>query len=306
MLRAVGLRSARLIRDQGRPWMFHGAVPVLLRPGWGCHRCHMTGVEREANPEGEATMTKITLWGMYSNLGLSGVKAATGVYTGSAALIADAGHSLSDLFSDIVTLWAVKVARRPADSHHPYGYGKYETIGALTVSGVLLLTAGGLGQHSLLAMMETMNGPWFNPELQPITMGPLALAGAGAGIGVKEWLYRITHAAGKKYRSNVLIANAWHHRSDALSSIVAVGGIAGTLAGVPMLDPAGGLIVSGMIGKVAVDIGREAVQELSDSSAEEALMSQVKRSAMASGADVLDVHDIRGRRMGPYTLVDPN
>lgn len=271
------------------------------------HRWHSTGSgvrDEEHNQEAEATLTKITMWGMYSNLGLSGVKAATGVYTGSAALIADAGHSLSDLFSDFVTLWAVKVARQPADSVHPYGYGKYETIGALTVSGVLVLTAAGLCQHSAVILLEALNGPMYNPEIQPISMGPLALAGAAAGIGVKEWLFRITLKAGQEYRSQVLIANAWHHRSDALSSIVAVAGIAGTLAGVPMLDPAGGIVVSGMIGKVAFDIGKEAVRELSDHAADDDLMGSVREAALESCQDVLDVHDLRARRMGPYTLVD--
>merc|ERR1712166_17508 len=282
--------------------------PRLLAPPAIQYRSHSHGAmshqDEDENPEAVEEMTRITMWGMYSNLGLSGIKAATGLYTGSAALIADAGHSLSDLFSDIVTLWTVKLARQPADSDHPYGYGKYETVGALAVSGVLVLTAVGLGQHSGLELMGTLDGPLWNPELTTITMGPLAIGGAAAGIGVKEWLYRVTLDAGKKHRSNVLIANAWHHRSDALSSIVAVAGIGGTLAGVPCLDPLGGIIVSGMIGKVAWDIGFDAVQELSDKATDEEFNASFRENALASGLEVLDVHDIRARRMGPYTLVD--
>eukprot|EP00656_Telonema_subtile_P016339 TRINITY_DN18620_c0_g1_i1.p1 TRINITY_DN18620_c0_g1~~TRINITY_DN18620_c0_g1_i1.p1 ORF type:complete len:450 (+),score=84.57 TRINITY_DN18620_c0_g1_i1:67-1416(+) len=314
--------SSRLSARRAAPGLLFQRVPPTIRcqplvtvcrprhsidPPPTQHRCHFTGSgakDEEESPEAEATLTKVTMWGMYSNLGLSGVKAATGVYTGSAALVADAGHSLSDLFSDFVTLWAVKVARKPADEVHPYGYGKFETIGALTVSGVLVLTAAGLCQHSGSLLLETLNGPLYNPAIQPITMGPLALAGAAAGIGVKEWLYQITYKAGKEFRSSVLIANAWHHRSDALSSIVAVVGIGGTLAGVPLLDPLGGVIVSGMIGKVAYDIGKEAVHELSDQAVDVDLVSSVRAAALDSSQDVLDVHDLRARKMGPYTLVD--
>ncbi|POM70121.1 Cation Diffusion Facilitator (CDF) Family, partial [Phytophthora palmivora] len=183
---------------------------------------------------------KITRAGMYVNVAMAATKGAVGLAIHSSALIADAAHSLSDLLSDVVTLWSVKVARLPPDPKHPYGYGKYEAVGSLSVGAILVLCGVGIGADGLQAMQEIWSGaagtalPDFDlPLLSAMdrsTQWALAAGAAGVSIAAKEALFRATVKIGKQAKSKVLIANAWHHRTDALSSVVALGGILGSMA----------------------------------------------------------------------------
>jgi len=259
--------------------------------------------EEDLDGDGVKEMEKITWAGVWSNLGLSAVKGGAGVYSGSACMVADAVHSLSDLISDGVTLWAVKYSRRPADDEHPYGYGKYEAIGTVGVSALLMGAAFGVASHSLSSLETVMATDFDNLALVP---GP-ALAAAALSIGIKEWLFRATVKVGVENRSSVVIANAWHHRSDALSSVVAFVGVGASAFGMPMWDPVAGFLVSGMIAKTGLEIGYGAVKELSDSTVEESVLQTVKDCALlekSHGGDVRDVHNVRARRMGHYTMVD--
>ncbi|KAK1928697.1 Metal tolerance protein C1 [Phytophthora citrophthora] len=262
--------------------------------------------------QGDEAM-KITRVGMYVNVAMAAAKGSVGLAIHSSALIADAAHSLSDLLSDVVTLWSVKVARLPPDPKHPYGYGKYEAVGSLSVGVILVLCGFGIGADGLQAMQDIWNGvaatslPEFNiPFLSGIdrsTQWALALGATGASIAAKEALFRATVRIGEQANSKVLIANAWHHRTDAISSVVALGGIIGSMAGVPLLDPVAGMAVAAMIVKTGGEICLDSVQELTDNTVEAEVLETLQEVSRGVD-DVLHVSQVRARRMGPYTLVD--
>lgn len=204
----------------------------------------------------------------FMNIVLSVAKLGIGITCHSTALIADAGHSLSDLFSDVVTLWAVHVARLPPDHDHPQGHGKFEAIGALFLSLTLIVTSLTIGMASntklleLLALTRSNNLASFDyiaPSLPALFMAVLSIVS-------KEWLFRITRKVGQQLQSTVVIANAWHHRSDAYSSVLAAGsiGLAMYVPGFIFADAAAGLFVAAMIGMTGMEILGESVQQLTD------------------------------------------
>ncbi|CAI5744979.1 unnamed protein product [Peronospora destructor] len=264
--------------------------------------------------QGDEAM-KITRIGMYVNVAMAATKGAVGLAIHSSALVADAAHSLSDLLSDVVTLWSVKVARLPPDQKHPYGYGKYEAVGSLSVGAILVVCGIGIGADGLQVIQEIWTGntvtktPEFFlsylSQLDRSLQWVLAAGAAGVSIAAKEALFRATVKIGQQANSKVLIANAWHHRTDAISSVVALGGIVGSMAGVPFLDPVAGMAVAAMIvntgGEICFD--RNAVQELTDNTVEAEVLETLKKVS-GSVDDVLHVSQVRARRMGPYTLVD--
>ena len=179
---------------------------------------------------------RVTWMGVIINLLLSIAKLVVGVGQNSSVLIADAGHSLSDLISDFITLWSVNVARLPPDDDHPYGHYKFEAIGSLFLSLTLIMTGISVGLHSqkqLLSILKSGGGfggltaaAAASSSTTISAPGPLALVVAGISILSKEWLFRVTKIVGEKLNSPVVIANAWHHRSDAYSSILALLSIA--------------------------------------------------------------------------------
>jgi cation diffusion facilitator family transporter len=199
----------------------------------------------------EDEIARVTLTGSVVNLLLVGLKAVAGVAGHSAAMISDAVHSLSDFVTDIVVLVFVRVSARPQDDDHDYGHGKYETIATLFIGLALGAAAIGIvvsGAQKLAAWLQ-------GEDLQ--APGMLALWAALASIVVKEILYQYTRIKGKKLDSPALEANAWHHRSDALSSIGAAIGIGGAiLLGKrwTVLDPLASIVVGAMLVKVACDL----------------------------------------------------
>ena len=167
---------------------------------------------------------RVTFLGIIINIILSAGKALVGIQCHSTALIADAGHSLSDLFSDFITLWAVQIARIPPDDDHPYGHGKFEAIGSLFLALTLLATGLGVGavsSENLLRIIAAQRNAATH-ILSDAVPTPPALIMAALSIVSKEWLYRVTRKVGEQLRSQVVIANAWHHRSDAYSSVLAL------------------------------------------------------------------------------------
>ena len=233
----------------------------------------------------------VTWLGLLANVALALLKGVAGIFSNSAALIADAGHSFSDVLSDFVALWALRMAQTPKDENHPYGHGKFETIGALFLALMLVATGIGIAIHAFEKV-----------EHQEIP-GNLALAVAIVSILVKEVLYQVTSHIGKRNHSRMLIANAWHHRSDAVSSVVALIGIGGAQWGFPVLDPIAGILVAGWIIKTGLTIGYNSVKELSDEVVEEDLLPALKQ-ALSQIEGVEKYHDLRSRRMGSYVLVD--
>ncbi|KAI7906185.1 cation efflux family-domain-containing protein [Cokeromyces recurvatus] len=270
--------------------------------------------------------TRITVIGLASNVGLTVTKGIAGWVMNSASLLAEAFHSFSDLLSDFVTLYTFKMSRKPADSIYPYGYGKFETVGSVTVSSLLLAGAIGIGWHSFDLLLATL--PFISDTAATVTtvaneaashvhhhhhhhgggvLDPNAAWFALASVIIKEWLYRATIKVGIAEHSDVLMANAWHHRSDAYSSAVALVAIVGSYAGLPVLDPLGGIVVSGMLIKSSVSLLGSSVKELMDKgiTAEQLLsietaIAKVKKEEI----NLLSFHSVRGRKLGRFNHID--
>lgn len=250
-----------------------------------------------------AAALKVTWLGAGVNVGLAIVKYGAGTLSGSTALIADAAHSLSDLLSDVVTLLVVEAAWAPPDERHPYGKGRYEAVGSLSVAGVLVCTAGGVGWSSLSVLFDWWAGQPM-VSLADSGYGTAAIAACVVSLAAKEALYHVTVKVGKAARSQTLIANAWHHRSDAFSSVAALIGVAGGCSGMPWLDPASGLVVSALVAKAGFEIGWEAIHEVVEKvdPADESRHAIAAITSETSG--VLQMRQLRTRKMGPYSLVD--
>jgi cation diffusion facilitator family transporter len=239
------------------------------------------------------------------NIFLSAGKFFVGISCHSSALIADAGHSLSDLFSDFITLWAVNVGRLPPDADHPYGHGKFEAIGSLFLSLTLLGTGIGVGVMSNKRLLEILSAQRGIVAAGDIVLPKLpALFMAALSIFSKEWLFRITRSVGERLNSQIVIANAWHHRSDAYSSVLALGSIALAIyvPGLVAVDAAAGLFVAGMICMTGAEIMGESIKQLTDTSNEE-LVERVTKLA-ANCDDVLSVNRVRARQVGSASTVD--
>lgn len=274
---------------------------------------------------------RVTWIGVVVNLLLSVGKLLVGVTSHSSALIADAGHSLSDLVSDFITLWTVQIARLPADEDHPYGHWKFEgtscniltvqlffetqifllppkkAIGSLFLSLTLIATAFSVGSMANKQLLQLLSATKASTAAAVIP-GPLALVMAGISICSKEWLYRITKTVGEKIRSQVVIANAWHHRSDAYSSVLALCSIAWARTGFPAADAAAGLFVAGMIGMTGGDILVESVQQLSDGANPRLQKEALKRIQVLHEEkdqdDVLSVESVKARQVGSLSLIE--
>ena len=242
----------------------------------------------------EDEIARVTLVGSVVNLLLVGLKAVAGVAGHSAAMVSDAVHSLSDFVTDIVVLIFVRVSARPQDDDHDYGHGKYETVATLFIGLALAAAAVGIvvsGARKLAA--------WFQGEELPAP-GALALWAALISIAVKEILYQYTRIKGRKLDSPALEANAWHHRSDALSSVGAAIGIGGAiLLGQrwTVLDPLASIAVGAMLVKVAWDLLGPSVGELTDSSLPADTEEEMLR-IIRSVEGVEDPHNLRTRRVG--------
>lgn len=237
----------------------------------------------------------ITIAGLVVNVALSVLKFALGLAGHSQAVVADAVHSLSDMATDVLVLVGLKFWSAPADERHPYGHQRIETIITLAISLLLALVAGGLGWGAI----RRLGGPVSCPPLTVALLGPLV------SIIIKETLFRRTRAVGRQIHSPALIANAWHHRSDALSSIPAFIAVAAASANPAwaFLDPVGALIVALLILKAAWEIASPALSELSERGANDEDVRQIAHLAQAV-AGVCSVHRIRTRRLGAGWFVD--
>ncbi|KAL3757858.1 hypothetical protein ACHAWU_002778 [Discostella pseudostelligera] len=287
-------------------------IKALLSKGNGWRLSwlkHSTPLSADYFFKNDNAADQVTFLGIIVNILLSSGKFVVGVSCHSSALIADAGHSLSDLFSDFVTLWAVQVARLPPDDDHPYGHGKFESVGSLFLSLTLLGTGLSVGVSSYMKLVRVISmqrsvGIVAAAKLVEIPTWP-ALVMAGMSIVSKEWLYRITKRVGEKLNSQVVIANAWHHRSDAYSSVLAMISI-GLAMSVPSFlaaDPAAGILVAGMIAMTGAEILGESVKQLTDAMTDEELVRNVEMVA-SDDADIRRVTRVRARQVGSSALVD--
>lgn len=247
---------------------------------------------------------RVTLVGVVMNVLLSASKFVVGVTCHSSALVADAGHSLSDLFSDFVTLYSVQLARLPPDEDHPYGHYKFEAIGSLFLALTLLVTGLGIGSVANQELMQILRNSGGNAVSLHLPTPP-ALLMAFISIVSKEWLYRITKKVGDEINSQVVIANAWHHRTDAYSSILALLSIALAMwvPGMGAADSFAGLLVAGMICMTGVDILGESVNQLTDTAVDPQLETRVGNLAREH-EDVLKVNNIKARQVGSKAFMD--
>lgn len=237
---------------------------------------------------------KVTLVGAGINLFLSFIKILFGYIAQSQSLIADGIHSLSDLISDGMVLIAAKHSHREADEEHPYGHGRFETVVTVALGLLLIVVAGGIAVDAVRRIME----PSF--LMHP---GMLALIVAGISIAANEFLFRYTIHVGNKFNSNMLRANAWHHRGDAISSVIVLLGVGGTMLGIEYLDAIAAIGVAAMIVKIGWDLCVQSVRELVDTALEPETVNSINETILNVDG-VRELHSLRTRRMGGEALVD--
>jgi cation diffusion facilitator family transporter len=249
----------------------------------------------EHSPAERAAAASRSTWvSVAVNLVLTSTQITAGILSKSQGLIADGIHSLSDLVADFVVLFANHHSQKDADTDHPYGHHRFETAASL-VLGVLLLTVGVGMLWSALLKLE-----------QPETVQQVHVAAlwvAGGALVAKELLFRYMLSVAKRVKSSMLVANAWHARSDAASSLVVGIGIAGNLAGYPILDPIAAAIVGFMVGKMGWQFGWDALHDLMDRAIDEAEVTAI-RGTLEGTPGIQGVHDIRTRKMGDMIVVD--
>lgn len=241
-----------------------------------------------------AAGTRSTWVSVGVNIVLASTQVTVGLLSKSQALVADGIHSLSDLVADFVVLFAGHHARKEADEDHPYGHQRFETAASL-VLGALLLAVG-------LGMLWSA----FRKLEAPETVAQVHASALWVAVGAlvaKELLFRYMLAVAKRVKSSMLVANAWHARSDAASSLVVGLGIVGNLAGYPILDPIAALIVGFMVSRMGWGFGWDALHDLMDRSADAQEVAAI-RQTLAETPGVQNVHDVRTRKMGDMIVVD--
>ena len=250
--------------------------------------------------ERERQIYRITLVGSAGNALLVVFKFVAGIIGHSAAMVADAVHSLSDFITDIIVLVFVSISAKPQDSSHDYGHGKFETLATLFISLALVTAAIGIIVSGARKLAAWLNGADLEAP------GSLALWAAVISILMKEWMFRFTARKGRELDSPALKANAWHHRSDALSSIGAAVGIGGAvlLGGRwTVLDPLASIVVGAMLVKVAWEIMRPSLGELTDESLPEKTEEEILE-VFHSFSDLSEPHNLRTRRIGNRVAIE--
>jgi cation diffusion facilitator family transporter len=250
---------------------------------------------KEHTPTERAAAASRSTWvSVIVNLALTSAQVLAGILSGSQGLVADGIHSLSDLIADFVVLFANHHSKKGADEAHPYGHHRFET-GASLALGVLL-AAVGVGM--LWSALHKLQDPASVQRVQVI-----ALWVALGALAAKELLFRYMLSVAKRVKSSMLVANAWHARSDAASSLVVSVGIIGNLAGYPILDPIAAFIVGLLVLKMGWQFGWEALHDLMDRSADDHEVGAIRETLLTSPG-VIGVHDLRTRKMGDMIVVD--
>lgn len=250
--------------------------------------------DSQDNPERTRAAVRSTWVSVGVNLVLTAVQIVVGILAKSQGLVADGIHSLSDLVADFVVLLASRHSSKDADEDHPYGHHRFETAASL-VLGLLLLVVG-------VGMLWSAATKLQNPETVA-QVHVAALWVAGVALLAKEFLFRYMLAVAKRVKSSMLVANAWHARSDAASSLVVAVGIAGNLAGYPILDPIAATIVGFMVAKMGWQFSWDALHDLMDRAVDEAEVAAIRQTLLATPG-VAGVHDVRTRKMGDMIVVD--
>lgn len=240
---------------------------------------------------------KVSVITIILNIFLSVFKLLAGLFAHSSAMISDAAHSLSDVFGTLVVIFGVKMAARESDENHQYGHERFESIATIFLALFLFAVGLGIGYSGLQKIIANNHG-----ETLAIP-GALALVAAIISIAVKEWMYWYTRHAAKKTGSGALMADAWHHRSDALSSIGSFIGILGARVGFPVLDPLVSVIICLFIFKVAYDILRDALRKITDEACDGEFVDEV-RVLITRQTGVVRIDTLRTRKFGNKIFVD--
>ena len=223
-------------------------------------------------------------------------KVFAGIFGQSIAILADAAHSLSDMFTTVIVIIGVKFANRKSDREHPYGHERFESVAAIILSLTLFTTGMGIGWIGIERVLAGSYGEASVPGL-------IALAAAVATIVVKEGMYRYKSAVAKKIDSSALMADAWHHRSDSLSSIGSFAGILGARLGFPILDPLAAVVICLFILKVAIDVFCDAVGRMVDKACDEETENRMRKNILAQKS-VVCIDVFKTRLFGDRIYVD--
>jgi len=245
--------------------------------------------EERSNAASKSTWCSVVV-----NISLSTVQIILGIFSKSQGLVADGIHSLSDLVADFIVLFASHHSKKDADVDHQFGHQRFENAASLILGLILLLVGIGM----LISAFNKIQNP---ESIQKVHI--IALWVAGSALIAKELLFRYMLAVAKRVKSSMLVANAWHARSDALSSLVVGIGIIGNLMGFPILDPIAAALVGLMIVKMGWQFGWEALNDLMDKAADEEEVAAITKTLLET-AGVSGIHDVRTRKMGDMILVD--
>ena len=239
---------------------------------------------------------RVSMVSIVVNLLLSVGKLLAGILGRSGAMVSDAVHSASDVFSTIIVIIGVRMSGKQSDTNHPYGHERLECVASIILATILMATGIGI----LLGGLRTIfSGSWEKLEIP----GLMALVAAVLSVAVKEWMYWYTRAAAKKLNSGAMMADAWHHRSDSLSSIGAFIGIAGSRMGFLVLDSVASVVISFFIGKAAYEIFMDAVDKMVDKACDKETEQKIKELALGQSG-VLGVDHLQTRLFGARMYVD--
>ncbi len=244
----------------------------------------------------EKTAMRVSFVSIAVNIILSVFKLLAGIFADSAAMVSDAVHSASDVFSTIVVIIGIKISSKASDKNHPYGHERLECVAAIILSTILAVTGFGIGYT---ALMKIISGEYAALSIP----GRLALVAAIVSIVMKEGMYWYTRISAKRIESGALMADAWHHRSDALSSVGAFIGIGGAMLGFPVLDTVASIVICFFIEKAAYDIFKDAVDKMVDKACDDELEEALKQCAL-SQEGVLGIDLLRTRVFGNKIYVD--
>ena len=260
------------------------------------HELKITSTGAASTPEFTRIAKRVSLVSIFGNTLLSLLKLIAGLFAHSSAMVSDAVHSASDVFSSIVVIIGVKMSAKESDKDHPYGHERMECVAAIVLSIILFLTGLSIGVR---AINTIISGEYSSLK----TPGAFALVVAVFSIFSKELMFQYTKVYAKKIDSSALMADAWHHRSDALSSVGAFLGILGARIGFPIADPIASIVIFLFIVKASVDIFEDAMDKLVDHSCDEATENAL-RDCILSHPDVLGIDLIQTRIFGNKIYVD--
>ncbi len=244
----------------------------------------------------EQIVIKVSRTSILANTFLTVFKLIAGITAFSGAMVSDAIHSASDVFSTLIVIVGVKISRKEADKEHPYGHERMECVAAILLAVVLFLTGIGIG---FTGIQKIVVGRYENLAVP----GGFALIAAILSILVKEWMFWYTKFYAKRINCGALMADAWHHRSDALSSVGSFLGILGARLGFPVMDPIAGVVICVFIIKASYDIFKDAIDKMVDKSCDDSMVAQLRNTVLTQQG-VIRVDDLTTREFGNRIYVD--